>query len=96
MFIKYQTKKNIGNQSAYRDNANSSTVGLEIPLSNKDITIDDDHSENSSVMLRLATTPKSKRIQDQRFKPSGSIRGSAKSSKRKGGGPGRSGANNRV
>lgn len=93
MFIKYQTKKNIGNQSAYRDDANSSTVGLEIPVSTKDINIDDDQSDTSSVMLRLANTPKSKRLEDPRFKSGRSVRGSATSSRRK---SKAKGGNNRV
>ena len=62
MYIKYQTKKNAGNQSAYRDNENSSTAGFDIEMSNRDVIIDDDQSDASFDVVRMSNTPKAKKF----------------------------------
>lgn len=56
MFIKYQTKKHIGNQSDYRgggmSNRQHKSSDRSIDMSSKDIVINDDESDGSSVFER--------------------------------------------
>ena len=70
MFMKYQTKKNIGNQSQYKSNMQMDTCSEGYQFdgqSNKDVIVNDDQSSDSSFMQRLAPSERS------------SIRGSVKS-----------------
>ena len=54
-FIKYQTKKHIGNQSDYRGGGTSNRQRRSsIGLSERDIVINDDDSEGTSVFVRRA------------------------------------------